>query len=88
MYLIQAVNYLNPNYHGKGVMSNVINSLISWATVNMNVRHIRTTVMEGNEPSVSALKKSGFIVEKTLPDFAVKVGVRVGLHVLELKAIS
>ena len=67
-------------------MKTTIHSLMAWATANMNVRHIRTTAMEGNEPSVSVLVKNSFIVEKTLPDFALKAGVKVGLHVLEWKA--
>lgn len=69
-------------------MKTVIHSLMSWATTNMNVRHIRTTALEGNKPSVSVLEKNGFTVEKTLPDFALKEGVKVGLHVLEWKATS
>lgn len=69
-------------------MAAVISSLMSWAKANMNVQHMRTTAMESNEASISVLKKNGFMVEKTLPDFAVKAGHKVGLHVLEWRASS
>ena len=69
-------------------MKAVIHKLMTWATANMNVQHIRTTAMEGNKPSISVLEKNGFTVQKTLPDFAQKAGVKVGLHILEWKATS
>jgi RimJ/RimL family protein N-acetyltransferase len=66
-------------------MGSTIGVLLDWAAANMNVRHMRTTAIEGNEPSVKVLEKNGFKVEKTLPEFALKMGRKVGLHVLDWK---
>lgn len=68
-------------------MKTAIQTLLTWAVINMNVRHIRTTAMEDNLPSLRVLQQNGFVVEKTLPHFALKAGIRVGLVVLEKKEI-
>jgi len=79
--------YLKPSHQGRGIMKTAIQTLLAWAVINMNVRHIRTTAMEDNRPSLRVLQQNGFLVEKTLPHVALKAGIRVGLVVLEKKEI-
>ncbi|KAF8581092.1 acyl-CoA N-acyltransferase [Ramaria rubella] len=75
--------YLKPSHHGKGIMKSAVRTLLDWGVTNMNVRQVRTTTMEGNEASTKVLQQNGFVVEKVLPEFASKAGVKVGLQVME-----
>lgn len=59
--------WLSPSEHGKGVMSAVLNTLITeWLIPKMNVHILKSSAFVGNEASVRVHEKCGFAVEQTV----------------------
>ncbi|KZV99030.1 acyl-CoA N-acyltransferase [Exidia glandulosa HHB12029] len=81
-------DWLDPAYHGQGIMTAVVRFVIhEWAVPRMNVRHIRVNAFLGNRGSVRVFEKNGF---ETLPDLLDVVrlsesrgGKLMSLHILE-----
>ncbi|KAI0053431.1 hypothetical protein FA95DRAFT_1552492 [Auriscalpium vulgare] len=62
-------DYLDPAWHGKGIMTAVIGTLMSqWAIPRMAVRVVRPSVFDGNIGSVRTFEKNGFTLVQTLPE--------------------
>ena len=82
--------WLDPEYHGQGVMPAAMNAVIhQWAVPRMNVCNIIGNPFKGNANSRRVFEKNGFryigetandIIEKGLSD-----GARTGLYLLEWK---
>ncbi|KAJ7028543.1 acyl-CoA N-acyltransferase [Mycena alexandri] len=74
-------NYLAPSHHGRGIMSDVIQTIIQkWAIPRMGVRRMVVTVFEGNAGSVRVLEKNGFTFRETIAACAERCGVCVWLN--------
>ncbi|EEA28241.1 hypothetical protein TMatcc_003435 [Talaromyces marneffei ATCC 18224] len=59
--------WLSPSHHGKGIMSAVLNTLITeWLIPKMNVHILRSSALVGNEGSVRVHEKCGFVVEQII----------------------
>ncbi|KAI1926050.1 hypothetical protein LOZ12_000523 [Ophidiomyces ophidiicola] len=80
-------DWLGPNYHGKGIMTACIKTLINWATINMNVHHIRVFVGVGNVGSRRVFEKNDFTYIETIKDAyelpEIKGGGSMSLEVLD-----
>ncbi|KAG5647668.1 hypothetical protein DXG03_008391 [Asterophora parasitica] len=79
--------YVVPSYHGKGIMTDVVRSLLwEWAVPRMGVRTIVGTAFEGNEGSVKVFQKNGFVKTKFIKNHIQMRGQWRNLQVLELLA--
>ncbi|KAF4611980.1 hypothetical protein D9613_004126 [Agrocybe pediades] len=80
-------DYLDPKYHGQGIMTDALDTILhEWAIPRMNVRRILTGAFIGNVGSVRVFQKNGFKMLRTVDEFAVVRGTMRGLHVLEWRA--
>ncbi|KAJ7157166.1 hypothetical protein C8R46DRAFT_1113666 [Mycena filopes] len=77
-------DYLAPSHHGRGIMSDVIQTVMQkWAIPRMGVRRLVETIIEGNQGSVRVFEKNGFRFRETL-DGVLKVrGTMRSVHVVE-----
>ncbi|PCG88999.1 Acyl-CoA N-acyltransferase [Penicillium occitanis (nom. inval.)] len=59
--------WLLPSYHGQGIMSAVLDTLITeWLIPKMNVHILKSSALVGNEGSVRVHQKCGFVLEQTI----------------------
>ncbi len=69
LYAYLGFMFVKPEHRGKGVVSNLIEVLKSWAN-SRNLTEIRLQVYEDNHPAVRAYEKAGFkkyMVEMRIP---------------------
>ncbi|KAH7103338.1 acyl-CoA N-acyltransferase [Auriculariales sp. MPI-PUGE-AT-0066] len=81
-------DWLDPEYHGQGIMTAAVRCVLEqWAVPRMNAHHVVVTMYLGNKASVRVFEKNGFRLIDDVPDCAEimesKGGGRTGLHVLE-----
>ncbi|KAJ7760932.1 hypothetical protein B0H16DRAFT_1531174, partial [Mycena metata] len=77
-------NYLAPSHHGRGIMSDVIQTIMrNWAIPRMGVQRMVVTAFEGNVGSVRVLEKNGFRFRETIVDALEVRGTMRGVHVVE-----
>jgi [ribosomal protein S5]-alanine N-acetyltransferase len=69
---------LSPHYRGQGLGTELVAELAAWASAQPGVRRVRAEVLAGNEPSLRALRRNGFV----------EVGRRDGEVVLERPVTS
>jgi [ribosomal protein S5]-alanine N-acetyltransferase len=49
-------------YRGRGLGTELVAALVEWASSQPGVRRLRAEVLAGNEPSLRALLRNGFVV--------------------------
>ncbi|RDB29408.1 hypothetical protein Hypma_015951 [Hypsizygus marmoreus] len=77
-------DYLAPSHHGRGIMTDVLETLLwDWAVPRMGVRRICASAFEGNHGSIRVFERNGFTVTKTVENWAVVKGRMRNLHVVE-----
>ncbi|KDR85590.1 hypothetical protein GALMADRAFT_372482 [Galerina marginata CBS 339.88] len=77
-------DYLIPSHHGKGIMTDAIDTLLhEWAIPRMNVRHVLTGAFIGNHGSVKVFEKNGFVMLRNIEEHSVIRDKMRGMHVLE-----
>ena len=52
-----------PEYHGKGIVSEVVGLLIDYGFNQMNLHSVEAIIVPGNTASARVLEKNGFIKE-------------------------
>ncbi|PYH40459.1 GNAT family N-acetyltransferase [Aspergillus saccharolyticus JOP 1030-1] len=63
-------NFLAPSYHGRGIMSLALRTLIQdWGVPRMNVKHLKAAAFEENIGSIRVFEKNNFEVTQTLKDW-------------------
>ncbi|KAG2022737.1 acetyltransferase [Coprinopsis cinerea AmutBmut pab1-1] len=78
--------YLSPKFHGQGIMSDAVNTLLhDWAIPRMGVRRMLVFTFQGNHGSVKTLLKNGFKFLWTSEDHYEVRGIRRSVNVLEWK---
>ncbi|KAH8835613.1 acyl-CoA N-acyltransferase [Flagelloscypha sp. PMI_526] len=76
--------WLDPVYHGKGYMTDILATLLEFATLRMNVKHIVGTSFEENPASMKVFIKNGFKQRPgVLRDYTLVKGRRRSLLVAE-----
>lgn len=61
------LDFLSKDYHGRGIMTAVIGTLIeSWIIPKMRARIIRTETFVENHGSTRVFEKNGFVVEECI----------------------
>ena len=83
------LDWLDPAYHGRGIMTAVVKTVIhDWAIPRMNARHFRVSAFVGNQGSVRVFEKLGFQHYKKLDDWVQlpesRGGSKRSLHILSL----
>ncbi|KAF5312790.1 hypothetical protein D9619_002817 [Psilocybe cf. subviscida] len=80
-------DYLRPSHHGRGIMSDAVETLIhDWGVPRMNTRRYLVTPFTGNHGSVKVFQKNGFTLTRTIAEYGVVRGEMRGMHVLEWTA--
>ncbi|KAG5716468.1 hypothetical protein E4T56_gene15102 [Termitomyces sp. T112] len=78
--------YIIPNYHGRGIMTDALQTLLwDWAVPRMGVRHIIASAFEGNTGSLRVFQKNGFVSSRFFENHIQTRGQWRNLHVLEWK---
>lgn len=78
-------DWLAPQYHGRGIMTAVVQAMIfDWGVSWMNLRHVRCTAWKENIASVKVFEKNGFKLIETSEDCIMVRGRLRSLHVMEL----
>ncbi|TEB20039.1 acyl-CoA N-acyltransferase [Coprinellus micaceus] len=68
-------DYLAPSYHGRGIMTSCVKTILTkWAVPRMNTRIVRVSVFSGNIGSQKVFLKNGFKHIATLRDHVVVRG--------------
>jgi [ribosomal protein S5]-alanine N-acetyltransferase len=52
---------LSAAYRGQGLGTELVGLLVAWALAQPGVRRVRAEVLVGNEPSLAALRRNGFV---------------------------
>lgn len=52
---------LSPQFRGRGLGTELVAELAAWASAQPGVRRLRAEVLAGNEPSLRALRRNGFV---------------------------
>ncbi|KAF5312794.1 hypothetical protein D9619_002818 [Psilocybe cf. subviscida] len=77
-------NFLSPQYHGQGIMTDVVNTLLhEWCIPRMNVQYMWVSTFTGNIGSVRVFEKNGFVMIKTREEHTEAKGKIRGLNLLE-----
>ncbi|KAF7295809.1 N-acetyltransferase domain-containing protein [Mycena chlorophos] len=80
----QISDFLASTHHRRGIMSVIINTLITqWAVPRMGVRHMHVSAFIGNIGSVRVFEKNGFILTETKEDCIEIRGEKRGLYILD-----
>ncbi|MDZ7795950.1 MAG: GNAT family N-acetyltransferase [Candidatus Marinimicrobia bacterium] len=66
--------WLGQDFWHRGYMPEALNAVRDFAFNTLNLQHIRARVSSANFASIKLLKKSGFILERTLPEARYKYG--------------
>ncbi|KAH0578991.1 hypothetical protein J132_00876 [Termitomyces sp. J132] len=78
--------YLIPSYHGRGIMTDALQTLLwDWAVPRMGVRHIITSAFEGNEGSFRVFQKNGLKQKRFIKNYMQRNGQWRNLNVVEWK---
>jgi [ribosomal protein S5]-alanine N-acetyltransferase len=56
-------------YRGRGLGTELVGLLTSWVAAQPGVREVVAEVLAGNEPSLRALTRNGYVVERTEPPY-------------------
>ncbi|KAG6873828.1 hypothetical protein C0995_010440 [Termitomyces sp. Mi166 len=78
--------YIIPDYHGQGIMTDALQTLLwDWAVPRMGVRYITGTAFEGNLGSLRVFQKNGFVPSGFFENHIQTRGQWRNLHVVEWK---
>jgi RimJ/RimL family protein N-acetyltransferase len=81
---IMLVDYLNPAYHGKGIMVDAVRTAMTeWAIPRMKVRRMLGCAYVGNEASLKVQLKFGFTHRETIERYKESKGRMRDVYVLD-----
>lgn len=76
--------WLLPQFWGKGIIAEVLKTVIAYLQNEKKVHRIEASVDEGNERSRTLIEKAGFIKEGKLRDYERKNGEYISLYLYSL----
>lgn len=76
--------WLLPRFWKKGIISEVLPSVIHYLQENIGIHRIESLIEEGNEASCRIMEKLGFGYEGKMRDCEIKNGKYISLHIYSL----
>ncbi|TFK26695.1 acyl-CoA N-acyltransferase [Coprinopsis marcescibilis] len=76
-------DWLAPSHHGKGIMTDAVDTLLNDWGVRMNLHRVIVSAFPGNIGSIKVFQKNGFRTTNITDDAIEVRGTKRGLHTLE-----